>query len=98
MPRASLPRGLTWWGGSAGAPSSLPDSSSLLSESSSASLALLAGVRAPPLAWGVTSPAFPGAGAAPFPRESLAGAGEALTWGGFTDGFIWNKKMQLGRN
>ena len=94
-PRSGLPPGLTWWGGSKGAPSSLSDDSSLLSESSSGFLALLARVRAPPLTWGVTSPAFPGVGAAPLPRESLAGAGEVLTWGGFTEGFTWNKRMQL---
>lgn len=85
--------GLTWLGVPAGAPSSLSDSS-LLSETSSGFLALLAGVMAPPLTWGVTHPAFPGVGAALLLGDSLAAAAEALTCGGFTAGFTWNKTME----
>lgn len=55
-----------WLGVLAGAWSSLSDSSSLLSETSSGFLALLAGVRVPPLPWGVPAPAFPGVGGALF--------------------------------
>lgn len=96
-PRASPPLRLTWPGFPAGVSSSLSDSSSLLSESFSDFLALSAGIRAPPLTWGVTFPAFPGAAAALFPGDPLAGAGEALTCGGFTEGFAWNKWMELGK-
>ena len=79
--------------GLTGASSSLSSDSSLLSETSSGFLALLAGVTAPPLTWGVTTPAFPGVGAALFLGDSLTAAAEALTCSGFTAAFTWNKSM-----
>lgn len=94
-PRGSPPPGLTWLRVPAGASSSLSDPSSLLSDSSSGFLAFLAGGRAPPLTWGVTSPTFPGAGAAFLAGDSLVETDEALTWAGFTEGFPWNKRMEL---
>lgn len=62
-------------------------SSSLLSGSSFGLMELPAGVRAPPLTWGVTSPTFPGIGVALLAGDSLAGTGEGLTWAGFAEGF-----------
>lgn len=85
--------GLTWLGIPARVSSSLSDSL-LLSESSSGFLALPARGRAPLLTGGARCPAFPGVEAALLPGDSLAGAGKALTWGGFTEGFTWNKGME----
>lgn len=78
--------GLTWLSVAIGS-LSLSDSSEL-SESSSCFLVLLT-----VLSWtGGVIAAFPGVEAAFFPEDTVVGAGEALAWVAFTEGFTWTRK------
>lgn len=84
-PRIAVP-GLTWLGRAAGAPSSLSESSSLLSDSVASAAATATAALAGFVGVGVTFPNLVGPGAV-LAGGFLAGAAEALAWGVFAEDF-----------